>query len=505
MRVVALGLIGVLSAGTAAWACPDVGLSAEAVGYDGTALAQVQTRALTAGGAHALQGCDMAALGFGRFGAAPDHSFVVSDQTTDDVVLAVTSDCDASLLVHGADGRWRFNDDGNGNLDPRLTLAAGAALNGTVDVWVGSLNDDGCPATLQIAQAAVAAPITPFSRGPISAVPLGAVDPSALQPVQAQAPMPAPLPMPAPMPAPIPVPVPVPIPAPVPAPVPAAICPNPNLVGPSLTVTGPQLVAPQAYVAQIGGNHSIDGCPGITGYGMAYEAPSFTLYMSQMDGYQFTAETTSDCDPTMIMRDAYGQWHFNDDGPNGVQPQIVLNGAQLNGRVDIWVGSFSGAACQGTVVFRSAVGMAPSAPAMGMQGCPNPGLQGVPVTTTGANLFTPTDFYVAAGGTQDVSQCGLPTFASGFFAAQPNLTFFLSGMQDYARLEIQGQSACDTVLLVRTPDGSWYFDDDSNGNMDPMLDLYNTGMLNGRLDIWMGTYDGNGNCQATVEMETWAN
>jgi hypothetical protein len=72
-------------------------------------------------------------------------------------------------------------------------------------------------------------------------------------------------------------------------------------------------------------------------------------------------------------------------------------------------------------------------------------------------------------------------------------------------LEIQGQSACDTVLLVRTPDGSWYFDDDSNGNMDPMLDLYNTRMLNGRLDIWMGTYDGNGNCQATVEMETWAN
>ena len=75
MRLLALGLIGVLSSGTAAWACPDVGLATDVAGYDAAALGQVQRLSLTAGGAHALEGCDLGALGFGRFRAAPDHSF----------------------------------------------------------------------------------------------------------------------------------------------------------------------------------------------------------------------------------------------------------------------------------------------------------------------------------------------------------------------------------------------------------------------------------------------
>lgn len=499
MKPLLIGLIGAMGAGTAAWACPDVALSNAAVGYDAAAFAQVQTISLTAVGAHALQSCDLGAIGFGRFPAAPDHSFVVADTMAQDLVLAVTSDCDASLLVHTADGQWRFNDDGNGNLDPRLTLAAGPALDGTVDIWVGSFGDEACPATLQLAQATVAAPITPFSRGPVASAPLGGSAPLL---AQAQAPQPAPLPMPAPMPAPVPAPVPVPIPAPMPV----AVCPNPNLVGPSLNVTGPQLVAGQAYVAQIGGQHEIDACPGINGYGFANEAPSFTLYMSQMDGYDFTAEIVSDCDPTMIIRDAYGQWYFNDDGPSGLQPQLVVNGAQLNGRVDIWVGGFDGGTCQGTIVFRASAAMMPSVPGAGMQGCPNPNLQGgMAVTTSGSALFTPTNYVVLAGGTQDVGLCGLPIFATGFFPAQPSVSFLLSGMEEYARLEIQGQSSCDTVLLVRTPDGNWYFDDDSNGNLDPMLDIYGAAMLNGRVDVWVGTYDGGGNCQSTIEMETWNN
>lgn len=497
MRFLAIGLIGILSGGTAAWACPDAGLATDATSYDAAALALAPRVSVTAGGAHRLEACDLGAIGIGQFRAAPDHSVILTDAAAQDLVLAVTSDCDATMLVRSADGRWRFDDDGNGDLDPRVTLAAGAALAGQVDIWIGGFTAESCPATLHLAQGAGVMPITPLARGPHAARPLGADATGTLEPVQAQPPQPAPLPMPAPMPA--------PIPAPMPAPMPVAICPNPTLIGPSLSVTGPQLVAGQAYVAQIGGQHEIDNCPGIGGYGMADEAPSFTLNMSQMDGYQFTAEIVSDCDATMILRDAFGQWHFNDDGPNGLQPQLVLNGAQVNGRVDIWVGSFGGTACPGTIVFRSALGAAPVNPAMGGQGCPDPTLQGMPVTATGPALYTPMTYQVAAGGAQDVGLCGLPIYASGFVAAQPNLSFFLSEMQDYARLEIQVQSTCDSVLLVRAPDGSWYFDDDSNGNLDPMLDIYGRAMLNGRLDVWVGTFGGDPNCQASVEMETWSN
>jgi hypothetical protein len=233
---------------------------------------------------------------------------------------------------------------------------------------------------------------------------------------------------------------------------------------------------------------------------MANEAPSFTLTLSEMGGYLFTVETVAECDPTLILRDALGQWHFNDDGPNGLQPLIEVDGGRLNGRVDVWVGGFAGSSCTGTIVFRTAAATAPTPGG----GCPNPVLQGRPVTTTGDALYNPQLYEVIAGGTQDVATCNLPLFAAGYVSAEPSLSFFLSGMQDYARLEIQGEAACDTVLLVRTPDGMWHFDDDTNGGMNPMLNLDRTSMLNGRVDVWVGSYSA-GTCPATIEMETWAN
>ncbi len=490
-----MSVIAAMGCGTAAFACPDTNLAPVAVSYDAAALGGVPSLPVMAGGDHALDQCGMGALGLGQFRAAPDHSFRIEGDNGAGLVLAVTSGCDAALLVRGGDERWLFNDDGNGNLDPRLTLT-GAELAGQVDVWVGSFAAQDCAATLQIAGAGAGLAIQSPGPQPAQAIMGGAVP--QLVPVQAQAPQPAPLPMPAPMPAPVP----APIPAPVPAPLPAAVCPNPSLIGPSLNVTGPQLTTAQAYVAQVAGQHDVDGCPGIEGWGMFDEAPSFTLYMSEMAGYQFTAETTSDCDPTMIVRDAFGQWHFNDDGPNGLQPQIQLDGGALNGRVDVWVGGFSGSSCTGTIVFRTSAATTP--PGGGVVGCPNPSLQGAPVTARGSDFYTPRNYYVTAGGRQDVTSCGLPVYATGYYSAQPNLSFFLSGMQEYRRLEIQGEASCDTVLLVRTPDGMWHFDDDSNGGLNPLLNLGNTPMLNGRVDVWVGTF-GLDSCAATIEMETWSN
>jgi hypothetical protein len=506
-------------------------MSTGAVTYDAGQLASAQNVSLTAGGENRLEQCGLGNLGFGQFRSAPDHSFVVSGTLPAGLTLVVNSGCDAAMLVNTADGQWHFNDDGNGNLDPRIDIPAGAALDGQVDVWIGTFAGGECAATLSIAQEGMALPVMPPSTGDMAAVspaplpvqpapapaPQGNTptfslngntavpQPVAPQPIVPQQPAPVPTQTPQPVPVPVPAPAPVPVPVPAPAPVPAAICPNPNMVGPSLNVTGPQLISAQAYVAQVGGQHEVANCPGIDGWGYANEAPSFTLYMSQMTGYQFTAETTSDCDPTMIIRDAFGQWHFNDDGPNGLQPQLQVDGSALNGRVDIWVGSFGGSACQGTIVFRTAATAAPQPqPGGGIAGCPNPALQGPVVNTTGSALYSPTDYPLTAGGQTDLSTCGLPISGWGYFSAQPSYSFFLSGMQEYGRLEIEGESSCDTVMLVRTPDGQWHFDDDGNGNLNPLINLNNAAMLNGRVDVWMGVYGG-GTCAASIEMETWYN
>ena len=103
------------------------------------------------------------------------------------------------------------------------------------------------------------------------------------------------------------------------------------------------------------------------------------------------------------------------------------------------------------------------------------------------------------GGT-DIGTCGLP--GTGYASAAPNFTMYLSGMQSYGRLEIEVDSGCDTTLLVRDAYGQWYFDDDSGGNLTPELNLRNMAGLEGRIDVWVGTY-GNATCPASVEFETW--
>jgi len=234
--------------------------------------------------------------------------------------------------------------------------------------------------------------------------------------------------------------------------------------------------------------------------------------MSQMDGFEFVVETVTECDPTLAIHDANGQWHFNDDGPTDLQPQLVVNGASLNGNVDIWVGSFGGGTCQGTIVFQTRPASASSSggftpPGGGgatpVAGCPAPGTQGTLVQTTGTALYSPTDYSLTAGGPTEVSTCGLPVDAWGFFGANPNFSFMLSGMEEYGRLEIEAFAECDTVMLVRTPDGQWHFNDDTNG-LDPAINITPAANTNGQVDVWLGTYGG-GTCTGAVEMETWHN
>ena len=44
-------------------------------------------------------------------------------------------------------------------------------------------------------------------------------------------------------------------------------------------------------------------------------------------------------------------------------------------------------------------------------------------------------------------------------------------MEGYQRLEIEVEGQCDTTLLVNTPSTQWYFDDDSRGNLQPLLNI----------------------------------
>lgn len=123
-----------------------------------------------------------------------------------------------------------------------------------------------------------------------------------------------------------------------------------------------------------------------------------------------------------------------------------------------------------------------------------------PQTDVGAG-YSPRSFNIVAGGDNYLPDCGFGSNNVGYFPTTPDFSFDLSNMNGY-RLEISVLSNCDAALLVNTADTQWFYDDDSNGQADPRINLSDRQVGNGVLDVWIGTYDGD-YCDATLTLETF--
>lgn len=135
--------------------------------------------------------------------------------------------------------------------------------------------------------------------------------------------------------------------------------------------------------------------------------------------------------------------------------------------------------------------------------CPDYTQWGASYAATGGTLWSPQNYAVTAGGANALTTCDNVHSASGtgegYFTTAPDFTFDLRQMQGYA-LEVRVVSDCDAALLVNTANSTWFYDDDTNGNLDPRLFLTNPG--NGFLDVWVGTFNG-AYCDATLTLETF--
>ena len=136
--------------------------------------------------------------------------------------------------------------------------------------------------------------------------------------------------------------------------------------------------------------------------------------------------------------------------------------------------------------------------------CPNFNLAaGESWRASGPDLYQKRGFSVVAGGSNYIWNCpnvrpGTDTGA-GYFPSAPDFSFQLGNMGRY-QLVVSVVSECDSALLINTASGNWYYDDDDNGNLDPRIVL--TRPADGRIDVWVGTYDGK-TCNARLEMETF--
>jgi hypothetical protein len=136
--------------------------------------------------------------------------------------------------------------------------------------------------------------------------------------------------------------------------------------------------------------------------------------------------------------------------------------------------------------------------------CPDYTQWGATYAATGDDLWVPQSWHVTAGGANALTQCPRVQYAAygdeGYFTTAPDFTFDLQGMEGYL-LEVRVVSDCDAALLVNDARGTWFYDDDTNGNLDPKVVLHHPG--NGYLDVWVGSYDGQ-YCDATLTLETFA-
>ncbi len=138
--------------------------------------------------------------------------------------------------------------------------------------------------------------------------------------------------------------------------------------------------------------------------------------------------------------------------------------------------------------------------AMPAAACPDPANYQNIRQVSAEELYRPRRFGVQAGGPINLGNCrSVP--GVGWVASGPDLRLILSSNPRGRRLEIRVVSACDAVLLVNSPSGIWFFDDDSNGNLDPKFSINNA--RRGAWDIWIGRLGRSESCDAELVVETF--
>lgn len=153
MKTIILAAIAAMGFGTGAMACPNFNLAAGATyNASGPQMRQRQGFNVVAGGDNYIWNCSQIRpgtdQGAGYFPSAPDFSFNLSQMNGLQLVVSVVSNCDAALLINTASANWYYDDDDNGNLDPRIVLTRPA--NGRIDVWIGTYDGQFCDAQLQM-------------------------------------------------------------------------------------------------------------------------------------------------------------------------------------------------------------------------------------------------------------------------------------------------------------------------------------------------------------------
>lgn len=133
------------------------------------------------------------------------------------------------------------------------------------------------------------------------------------------------------------------------------------------------------------------------------------------------------------------------------------------------------------------------------QACPSLGAKDKHLYFSTRQLVTPKAAQVRAGGTVLLGQCEtLP--GVGNIPFEPSVSIHYRIDRKRMDLEMRTEGDCDTVLLVHTPSGRWFFDDDNGDGVNARLRI--GGPAEGRYEIWVGSAAGHA-CPSSLTLQTF--
>ena len=134
----------------------------------------------------------------------------------------------------------------------------------------------------------------------------------------------------------------------------AAACPDWQYQGQANlgSLSGSYLYSPRQWSVIAGGNVDLGRCAA-PGFGYVISQPDFEFQFQNDQGYgRLEISVQADCDTVLLVNDAYGNWHFNDDANGSLQPQVDIYGA-ASGTYDVWVGTYGSGTCNARLELES--------------------------------------------------------------------------------------------------------------------------------------------------------
>jgi hypothetical protein len=202
----------------------------------------------------------------------------------------------------------------------------------------------------------------------------------------------------------------------------------------------------------------------------------------------FVAEKEGE-DATLIVSDAEGNWHCNDDYA-GRNPLLEIENPP-QGQTAIWVGSFSSDEFIGGTLYITEQDLGPEDYA-GEHPSGNGGQLDYSLQPNFGEVdlesgFAPDPYDVAliSGGSIGIEALGLGDGCTGYATSAPDFRIHWSGLSAELRVFfVPDEAGDDVTLVVNTATAGWACNDDYSG-FDPLVALKEPAA--GQYDIWIGS------------------